>query len=186
MNRNRYVLIMKKLIKYLLLSFLGVILCLTCFAGKPSGGASNHGGFTFSYSMGYVTNYHAYGVAALVWNGNILYPQPPGTVIVGRWYMWDLGRALGNGTVTCPAPLYPTGKSQSDLGLLFFVADDDVGGDGREAIWTHPVGDVQIFKSTWYNGYASVVIINPDNTGNTLYWGPPPATFYWDFIGYLN
>jgi hypothetical protein len=99
--------------------------------------------------------------------------------------VWDLGSVTGTGTVNCPKPITPKGQPASDLGILFFADASDVGGDGRNAVFTHPVGDVQIYTPKWYNGNAFVGIIEPDGSGLTLYYGPPFLPFYWDLSPYL-
>src|SRR6266404_932864 len=118
---------MRNLVKTILGVLLGVLITMPVFAG-------NSGGFTFSYNVGTtVANYHAYGVAIQVYPHGILQPQPPGTVIFGYWYVWDLGPVSGTGTVTCPQVMTLKGQKAYDEGILYIASANDVGGDGRTA-----------------------------------------------------
>lgn len=148
-------------------------------AGKSSGGTTTTtGAFNFTYNMGTVMNYHVYGIACQV---GTVSPQPKGTVTLGTWWVWDLGRATGVGTVSCPKPIVPKGTQSSVLGILLFANVNDIGGQPL----LFPAVDVQIFNSKWYNGYASIEVMEPNGSGLQLYWGPPFTPFSWDLSPYV-
>lgn len=158
---------------------------LTVHAGKTTSGSGSGstGTFTFTYNVGTVANYHVYGVACQV---GAVSPQPAGTVVLGRWWVWDLGPVTGIGTVACPKPITPKGQTASELGILLFADASDRGGQP----FLNPVVDVQIFMPKWYSGYASIEVIPPvdgdaDDSGIQLYWGLPFTPFSWDISAYL-
>src|SRR5689334_19822463 len=134
------------------------------------------GVFVFQYTIDAV-GYHAYGMAGQV--GKIAMPK--GTVRLGQWYVWDLGPVAGTGTVGCPAPVTAKGVVNSCVGLLFFASTADVGGQA----FRYPSAQVEIFTPKYYNGYASIAIVQPDGTGAQLYWGLPFKPFAWDFTPVL-
>jgi hypothetical protein len=157
-------------------------------AGKTSGGGGTppppppSGAFTFTYHVGTVANYHAYGLACQV---GALKSRPSGTLVLGKWWVWDLGPVTGMGTLSCPRPLATSGTA-SVLGVLFFADASDLGGQA----FAYPVVDVQIYNPRWYNGYASIEVITPadndsDDTGIQLYWGAPFTPFAWDISAYV-
>jgi len=136
------------------------------------------GAFTFTYNVGTVVNYHVYGFVCQV---GAVSPRPAGTLVLGNWWVKDLGPVTGTGTVTCPKPVVPKGQTSSVLGILLFANAADIGGQA----FINPVVDVQIFTPKWYNGYASITVIPPvdndaDDSGITLYWGVPFTPFAWD------
>lgn len=149
-------------------------------AGKSSGGTTSTGVFTFTYDIGTtVTNYHAYGYACQV---GAVSPKPSGTVVLGNWWVWDLGRATGTKAISCPKPIVPKGTTSSIVGALLFADAHDLGGHA----FIKPVVQVEIYNSKWYNGYASVQVITPlEPAGIQLYWGPPFTPFTWDFSDYV-
>ena len=153
-------------------------------AGSSGGSTTTTtGAFSFTYHVGTVTNYHVYGVACQV---GAISPRPANTVVLGNWWVWDLGKVSGTGTVSCPKPVTPKGVVSSVLGILLFADAADVGGQAYKT----PVIDVQIFNAKWYNGYASVQVIPPvdgdaDDTGIQLYWGKPFTPFAWDISAYV-
>jgi hypothetical protein len=152
---------------------MGLSVMMAFTSSVLAGGTTTSSGFTFSYKLGTVTNYHAYAVVCQVGTTT----QPRGTVMLGSWWVKDLGKTAASGTVTCPPPVTPKGTSPSVLGILLFANAVDVGGQP----YTHPVVDVQIFTAKWYNGYASIQVIQPvTDTGLQLYWGPPFSPFSWD------
>jgi hypothetical protein len=160
---------MRNILKTMLGVLFGVLITTPVLADKS-------GGFTFSYNVGTsVTNYHAYGVAIQVYPHGILQPQPPGTVILGYWYVWDLGPVSGTGTVNCPQVMTLKGERLYDRGILFIASAHDVGGDGSTAVFTHPVGDIQVIIGK--PDYDYVEIIEPDDTGLQLYYGPAFSPF---------
>ena len=130
-NMQQKVKNMKKMKILLGLSFM-MALNLSALAG-----GTTPSGFTFTYNVGTVTNYHAYAVVSQVGSGT----QPRGTVVLGNWWVKDLGKAVGSATVTCPPPVTPKGTTSSVLGILLLANASDVGGKP----YTHPVVDVQIF-----------------------------------------
>jgi hypothetical protein len=141
------------------------------------------GAFTFTYNVGTVLNYHAYGLVCQV---GAVSPRPSGTLVLGNWWVKDLGRVTGTGTVSCPKPVVPKGQTSSVLGILFFANANDIGGQP----FTNPVVDVQIFTPKWYNGFASIEVIPPpdndaDDAGIQLYWGMPFMPFAWDLSAYV-
>ena len=141
-------------------------------------GGTTPSGFTFTYNVGTVTNYHAYAVVSQVGSGT----QPRGTVVLGNWWVKDLGKAVGSATVTCPPPVTPKGTTSSVLGILLLANASDVGGKP----YTHPVVDVQIFTPKWYSGNASIQIIQPGtDTGLQLYFAAPFTPFAWDLRPYV-
>jgi len=150
--------------------------------GGSTGGGSMGGAFTFTYNVGTtVANYHVYGLACQV---GAVSPRPAGTLVLGNWWVWDLGRVTGTGTVTCPKPVATKGSSV--LGVLLFANAADLGGQA----FVDPVVDVQIFAPKWYNGYASIQVITPvdndaDDSGIQLYWGLPFTPFAWDISAYV-
>src|SRR5690242_6471007 len=107
---------------------LSVMIALTSSA--LAGGTTTPSGFTFSYKLGTVTNYHGYAVVSQVGSGT----QPRGTVVLGNWWVKDLGKAASSGTFTCPPPVTPKGTTSSVLGILLFANALDVGGKP----YTHP------------------------------------------------
>ena len=146
-------------------------------AGKTTT-TQTQGAFTFTYNVGTVTNYHAYGLACQV---GTVSPRPAGTVVLGNWWVWDLGRVTGTGTVTCSKPVVPKGQTSSIVGSLFFANAIDLGGKA----FVNPVVNVEIFTPKWYNGYASIAVMPPidndaDDSGIQLYWGLPFSPFAWD------
>ena len=145
--------------------------------GGSTGGTTTSGGFTFQYNVGTALNYHAYGMAGQI--GSI--SQPRGTLKLGQWYVWDLGAVTGIGTVTCPQPVAIKGQTATCLGLLIFANKADVGGQAFQ----YTSAQVEIFTPKWYNGYASIAIVNPDGTGTQLYWGLPLNPFSWDLSSWL-
>jgi hypothetical protein len=145
-------------------------------AGKTGGTTTTTGGFTFQYTVDTV-GYHAYGMAGQV--GKIT--RPKGTLVLGQWYVWDLGAVSGVGKVTCPKPVTARGVTVSCLGLLFLASTADVGGQA----FRYPSAQVEIFTPQYYNGYASIAIVQPDGTGAQLYWGLPFSPFAWDFTPLL-
>jgi len=153
-------------------------------AGKTSGGTTTTGAFTFNYNVGTtVQNYHAYGFACQV---GAVSTRPSGTVVLGNCWVWDLGRVTGIGTATCPKPVAIKGQTSSILGALYFADAGDVGGQA----FVKPVTEVEIFTSSWYNGYASIQVIPPvdgdaDDSGIQLYWGHPFTPFAWDLSAYV-
>jgi hypothetical protein len=154
-------------------------------AGKTggSGGTTLTTAFSFTYNVGTVTNYHAYGVAAQV---GYLKTQPAGTITLENFWVWDLGPVHGSGTVNCPKPVVATGGTAGVLGILLFANASDVGGQAIKC----PVVDVQIFTPKLYNGYASLVCAPPidndkDDSGITIYWGPPNKPFSRDISAYV-
>jgi len=183
---------MKKLLTFVSILFLGIMLSSNIYsAGKPPLLSPTGTAFTFSYNVGTtVTNYHAYGMACQI---VFVTTQPSGTIILGEWYVWDLGKVTGTGTVVCPHLITPRGFPESEPGILFFADARDTGGDGTQ-IFTHPIADVQIFNKKYYNGYASIEMIepplfpelDPSYTGLQIYWGPPFTPFYWDLSPYIN
>jgi hypothetical protein len=142
------------------------------------------GAFTFSYDVGAVAHYHAYGFVCQV---GAVSPRPAGTLVLGNWWVKDLGPVIGAGTVTCPKPVVPKGQTSSVLGILLFANSADIGGQG----FISPVVDVQIFAPKWYNGYASISVIPPvdndpsNDSGIQLYWGLPFKPFAWDLSDYV-
>jgi hypothetical protein len=152
-------------------------------AGKTGGGTTLTTVFSFTYNVGTVTNYHAYGVAAQV---GYVSPQPAGTITLENFWVWDLGPVHGSGTVNCPRPVVATGGTSGVLGILLFANASDVGGQPIKC----PVVDVQIFTPKLYNGYASIVCAPPidndaDDKGITIYWGPPKKPFSRDISAYV-
>jgi hypothetical protein len=146
-------------------------------AGKTTGGTTL-GAFTFNYNVGTVLNYHVYGLVCQV---GAVSPRPSGTVVLGNWWVKDLGAVSGSGSVVCPKPVVPKGGSSSVLGALYFANKADLGGQA----FVNPVVNVQIFTPNWYNGYASIEVIPPpdndaDDSGIQLYWGVPFNPFSWD------
>ena len=164
-----------KIAKILIGVCLMTALTFSAQAGKGStGGGGTTGAFTFTYNVGAEANYHVYALAAPV--GSVK-SRPSGTVRLGNWWVKDLGAAIGTGTVSCPKPLVST----SVIGALYFADTLDIGGQA----FLHPVVNVQIFASSWYNGYASIQVIVPidgdaDDGGIQLYWGPRLSPFAWD------
>jgi hypothetical protein len=149
-------------------------------AGKSGGGGTTSSGpFSFTYNVGTtVTNYHVFGLACQV---AAVRSRPAGTLQLGQWYVWDLGRVTGSGKVSCPSPMSIKGQTTSVLGILFFADDKDLGGQA----FRKPVVDVQIFTPSWYSGYASIEVMPPsdgdaDDSGIQLYWGAPFSPFAWD------
>src|SRR5262249_55471557 len=132
-------------------------------AGKTSGGTTLTTVFTFNYNVGTVTNCHAYGVAAQV---GYVRTQTAGTILLGKFWVWDLGPVHGSGTVNCPKPLVSTGGTAGVLGILLFANASDVGGQPS----TRNIVDVQIFTPKVYNGYASIAVVPPTGSGIQLYW----------------
>ena len=178
---------MKKLKILLSLSIMAVACGSTVQAGKTSGNPPPppppSGAFTFGYNVGTAANYHAYGFACQV---GAVKPKPAGTVVLGNWWVWDLGPVTGAGTVNCPKPVVLKGQTSSVLGILFFANASDVGGQP----FSNPVVDVQIFTPKWYNGYASIEVMPPpdndsDDSGIQLYWGVPFNPFVWDLSAYV-
>jgi hypothetical protein len=181
---------MKK-VKILFGLSLMMALAFSVQAGKTSGGGGTPppppptptGAFTFTYNVGAVANYHVYGLACQV---GTVSPRPAGTLVLGNWWVWDLGPVTGTGTVACPRPVVGKGQTSSVLGVLFFADASDIGGQA----FAYPVVDVQIFTSKWYNGYASIQVITPadndsDDSGIQLYWGKPFTPFSWDLSAYV-
>ena len=156
-----------KIAKILFGLFLTTALTFSVQAGKTGGGTGGTtGAFSFTYNMGTEANYHVYALAAPV---SSVKTRPTGTLRLGNWWVKDLGPAIGTGTVSCPKPLVST----SVIGALYFADTLDIGGQA----FLHPVVNVQIFTSSWYNGYASIQVIVPadgdgDDGGIQLYWGP--------------
>lgn len=175
---------MKKIKVLLSLSILLAASSTVVQAGKtPPPPPTIQGAFTFSYNVGAVANYHVYGYACQV---GAVKPQPAGTVVLGNWWVWDLGAATGVGNVICPKPVVPKGQTSSVLGILFFANAADIGGHP----FVNPVIDVQIFTPKWYNGYASIEVMPPpdndsDDSGIQLYWGLPFHPFSWDLSAYV-
>ena len=155
-------------------------------AGKTGGGGTPPpppSAFAFTYNVGAEVNYHAYGLACQVSNTT---PRPAGTVVLGNWWVWDLGLVTGTGTVGCPAPVAVKGSTIYVRGVLFFAHVSDVGGQA----FTHPVVDVQIYTPKVYSGYASIQVITPvdadaDDSGIQLYYGAPFTPFGWDISAYV-
>ena len=152
-------------------------------AGKTGGGSTLTTAFSFTYNVGTVTNYHAYGVAAQV---GYVSPQPAGTITLENFWVWDLGPVDGSGTVNCPKPVVAKGGTSGVLGILLFANASDVGGQPI----TCPVVDVQIFTPRLYNGYASIEVITPkdgdaDDIGIQLYYNVPFTPFAWDISPYV-
>ena len=177
----------KKMNKAKILLGLSLMMALTVSvqAGRTGGGTPPppSGAFTFTYNVGTVANYHVYGLACQV---GAVSTRPSGTVVLGKWWVWDLGPVSGVGTVGCPAPVVPKGQTSSILGALFFADAADVGGQA----FVYPVVDVQIYTPKWYNGYASIQVITPvdgdaDDSGIQLYWGLPFMPFKWDISAYV-
>ena len=166
-----------KTVKVLIGLSLMMALTFSVQAGKTSGGSggtTTSGAFNFTYHVGTVANYHAYGLACQV---GAVRTRPAGTLVLGNWWVWDLGPVTGTGTVTCPKPVV-TGSA---VGVLFFADASDIGGQA----FLYPVVDVQIFTPKWYSGYASIEVITPadgdsDDSGIQLYWGVPFTPFAWD------
>ena len=166
-----------KTAKMLLGLSLMMALTFSVQAGKTSGGSggtTTSGAFTFTYNVGTVANYHAYGLACQV---GAVKTRPSGTVVLGKWWVWDLGPVTGAGTVTCPKPLLAT----SVIGALYFADSSDLGGHA----FLYPVVNVEIFTPKYYSGYASIEVITPadgdaDDVGIQLYWGLPFSPFAWD------
>ena len=164
-----------------ILSVLSLVMALafSVQAGKTGGGGTPPpppplGAFTFTYHVGTVANYHAYGLACQV---SAVAKRPSGTVRLGNWYVWDLGPVTGIGTVTCPKPLLAT----SVVGALYFADASDLGGQA----FAYPVVNVEIFTPKYYSGFASIEVIPPvdgdsDDSGIQLYWGVPFSPFAWD------
>jgi len=142
------------------------------------GGGTTTGAFNFTYNVGSVLTYHAYGLVCQV---GAVSPRPSGTVVLGNWWVKDLGPVSGSKTISCPKPVVPKGTTSSVLGVLFFASYKDIGGQP----FTHPVVDVQIYNSKWYNGNASIVVIEPDNSSLTLYFAAPFSPFAWDLSPYV-
>jgi hypothetical protein len=174
--------------KVKILAALSLVMASTfVVAGKTTGGGGTppppSGAFTFTYNVGTVANYHAYGLACQV--GSVR-SKPAGTVMLGNWWVWDLGPVSGIGSVACPRPVSIKGVTSSVLGVLFFACTSDVGGQK----FLDPVVDVQIFAPGWYNGYASIEVITPadtdsDDSGIQLYWGVPFSPFAWNLSAYV-
>jgi len=181
----------KKMKKMKILLGLSLMMALTLSVqagGKTGGGGTPppppppSGAFTFTYNVGTVANYHAYGLACPV--GSVK-PRPAGTLVLGKWWVWDLGPVTGMGIVSCPKPV-ATSSTSSVLGVLFFADASDLGGQA----FTYPVVDVQIYTPRWYNGYASIEVITPadkdsDDTGIQLYYGAPFTPFACDISAYV-
>jgi hypothetical protein len=180
MQKNRN---MKK-IKTLIVLSMTTALTFMAQAGKTSGGTTSTGAFTFGYNVGtVVANYHVYGLVCQV---GAVSPRPAGTVVLGNWWVRDLGHVTGTGQVSCPAPIVPKGQTSSILGALFFADAGDVGGQA----FAKPVVEVEIFTPKWYSGYASIQVITPidgdaDDNGIQLYWGPRFSPFACDFSDYV-
>jgi hypothetical protein len=141
------------------------------------------GAFTFTYNVGTVANYHVYGLACQV---GTVSPRPAGTLVLGNWWVWDLGPVSGTGIVSAPKPVVGKGQTSSVLGVLFFADASDIGGQA----FAYPVVDVQIYNPKWYNGYASIQVIPPidgdaDDSGIQLYYGKPFTPFSWDLSAYV-
>jgi hypothetical protein len=179
--------ITEKMKKAKFLLGLSLMMALTplVHAGKTGGGGTTGGttppptaaAFSFQYTVGTVLNFHAYGFAAQV--GAIA--QPSGTLRLGNWYVWDLGAVTGTGIVTCPQPLAIKGQTASCLGILVFANKADIGGQAFQ----YPTAQVEIFTPKWYNGYASISVVEPDGTSNQLYWGLPFKPFAYNLSSYL-
>ena len=162
-----------------------LMMALTCsvYAGKTGGGTGGTtGAFTFTYHVGTVANYHAYGLACQV---GAVSSRPAGTIVLGKWWVWDLGPVSGIGTVTCPKPV-PTKLASPVIGSLMFANASDVGGQA----FVYPVVDVEIFTPQSNNGDASIEVITPadgdaDDVGITLYFGVPFSPFAMDISPYV-
>ena len=151
---------MKKLFQVAGLALL-VAACVTkTNAGKPVGnGPPSGAAFQFTYNIGgEVTNYHVYNMACQV---GVIAPQPAGTIILGFWYVYDLGPATGTATISCNPVLQPRHSHNDEEGFLFFGDARDVGGDGSTANFTHPfvmvskdvatgIGNIQVADPTAY------------------------------------
>src|SRR5258708_40347445 len=121
-------------------------------AGKSGGGTTTTGGFTFSYNVGTVANYHAYGVACQV---GYVSPQPKGTIVLENYWVWDLGPVTGTGKVACPKPVVPKGQSSSVLGLLLFANAAAIGAHATP----HPVVLARVFKPQRHSGDARLAVV---------------------------
>lgn len=157
---------------------LSIVMALTSPLLAGGGGTTTTtGAFNFTGNVGTVLTYHAYGFVCQV--GSM--KQPSGTLRLGNWYVKDLGPVSGTKTISCPKPTVPKGTTSSVLGVLFYASSKDIGGQP----FTHPVVDVQIYDSRWYNGNASIQVIEPDGSGLSLYFAAPFSPFAWDLRPYI-
>jgi hypothetical protein len=147
-------------------------------AGKTPPPPQPSGVFTFTYNVGTELNYHAYALACQVSSTT---PRPAGTVVLGNWWVRDLGPVAGTNTVGCPAPVAVKGQTTAVLGALYFAHVADVGGQP----FVHPVVDVQIYTPKLYNGAAIIEVITPTGGGIVLYNGAPFKPFAWNISAYV-